>query len=101
MALFYVRDGEPFIPERINPELVKLAKAIIKTCRLSFKAQLKTSMLNNALKSGDPAQMLDAMQKCFSRNRALYNSDMARTGATIGEVEDGYFAGLGRRKKRA
>ena len=28
MSLFYVKDGEVFIPEAINPELIKLAKAI-------------------------------------------------------------------------
>ena len=92
MALFYVRDGAPFIPEQINPALTKLAKAIVKTCRLSFKAQLKMGLLNNALKSEDPAVMLEAMQKCMTKNRAIYDKDMALSGAAIGEVDDAFFA---------
>ena len=91
MALFYVRDGAPFIPEQINPALSKLAKAIVKTCRLSFKAQTKTGMLNHALKSEDTAGMLDAMQKCMTKYRALYDKDMALSGAKIGEVDDAFF----------
>ena len=92
MSLFYVKDGEVFIPEAINPELVKLAKAIIKTCRLTFKFQMKTTSLNNALKSGKPEQMLDIMQKCMEKNRKLYDSDMALSGAKIDTVDDGFFA---------
>ena len=92
MSLFYVKDGEVFIPEAINPELVKLAKAIIKTCRLTFKFQMKTTSLNNALKSGKPEQMLDMLQKCLEKNRKLYDSDMALSGAKIDTVDDGFFA---------
>ena len=92
MSLFYVKDGEVFIPEAINPELVKLAKAIIKTCRLTFKFQMKTTSLNNALKSGKPDQMLDMLQKCLEKNRKLYDSDMALSGAKIDTVDDGFFA---------
>lgn len=92
MSLFYVKDGEVFIPEAINPELVKLAKAIIKTCRLTFKFQMKTTSLNNALKSGKPDQMLDMLQKCLEKNRKLYDSDMALSGAKIDTVDDDFFA---------
>ena len=37
MSYFYTKDGEVFIPEAINPELVKLAKAIIKSSGVSLK----------------------------------------------------------------
>ena len=92
MSLFYVKDGEVFIPEAINPELIKLAKAIIKTCRLTFKVQMKTTSLNNALKSEKPEQMFDIMQKCMEKNRKLYDSDMALSGAKIDTVDDAFFA---------
>ena len=92
MSYFYKKDGEIFIPEAINPELVKLAKAIVKTCRLTFKFQMKTTGLANAVKSGDPAKMLDIMQKCMEKNRKLYDQDMALSGVKIETVEDGFFA---------
>lgn len=92
MRYFYVKNDEPYIPDRINPDLVKLAKAIIKTCRLSFKYQMKTTALQNALRGGDPAQMAETMQKCMEKNRSLYESDMALSGAKIREVDDAFFA---------
>lgn len=92
MSYFYTKDGEVFIPEAINPELVKLAKAIIKTCRLTFKFQMKSTSLSNAVKAGKPDQMLDVMQKCMEKNRKLYDSDMALSGVKIGTVEDDFFA---------
>ena len=92
MSYFYKKDGEIFIPEAINPELVKLAKAIVKTCRLTFKFQMKTTGLSNAAKSGDNAKMLDMMQKCMEKNRKLYDSDMALSGVKIETVEDDFFA---------
>lgn len=91
MALFYVRDGEIFIPEAIGEELAKLAKAIVKTCRLTFKFQMKTTGLNNAIKSGNKEQMYSIMQKCMEKNKALYNSDMSLSGAKIEEVPDEFF----------
>lgn len=92
MSLFYVKGEEIFIPEAINPELVHLAKAIVKTCRLTFKVQMKTTSLKNAVNGGKPEQMLDAMQKCMEKNRRLYDSDMALAGVTIGTVDDDFFA---------
>ena len=92
MSLFYVKDGEPFIPEAINPELVKLAKAIIKTCRLTFKYQMKTTSLQNAIGAGKIDQMQDMLQKCLEKNRKLYESDMALSGVKIGTVDDAFFA---------
>lgn len=92
MSYFYTKDGEVFIPEAINPELVKLAKAIIKTCRLTFKFQMKSTSLANAVKAGKPDQMLDVMQKCMEKNRKLYDSDMALAGVKIGTVDDDFFA---------
>ena len=92
MSYFYTKDGEVFIPEAINPELVKLAKAIIKTCRLTFKFQMKSTSLANAVKAGKPDQMLEVMQKCMEKNRKLYDSDMALAGVKIGTVEDDFFA---------
>lgn len=91
MALFYVRDGEPFIPEAIGDELLRLAKAIVKTCRLTFKFQMKTTGLNNAIKSGNREQMYSIMQKCMEKNKNLYNSDMSLSGAKIEEVPDEFF----------
>ena len=92
MSLFYVKNGEIYIPDEINPELAKLAKAIVKTCRLTFKVQMKTTSLNNALKGGDPAAMLDIMQKCLAKNRKMYDMDMELSGAKIDTVDDGFFA---------
>ena len=92
MALFYVRDGEPFIPEAIGSELCRLARAMVKTCRLSFKFQMKTTALNNALKAGDREQMYSVMQKCMEKNKNLYNQDMSLSGAKIEEVPEEFFA---------
>ena len=92
MSCFYVKDGNPWIPESINPELTKLAKAIIKTCRLSFKLQLKTTALTNAMKSDDRDQLFSVMQKCMDKNKKLYNDDMSLSGAKIEEVDDSFFA---------
>ena len=92
MSLFYVKGDEIFIPEAINPELIHLAKAIVKTCRLTFKVQMKTTSLKNAVNAGKPEQMLDAMQKCMEKNRRLYDSDMALAGVTIGTVDESFFA---------
>lgn len=91
MAYFYKKDGEIFIPEKINPDLARLAFAIVKTCKLSFKLQMKTTSLNNTLKSGKKEQMLDIMQKCFDKYRKLYNQDMSLTGVTVEEVDASFF----------
>lgn len=92
MSYFYVKNGEPWIPEKINPELAKLAKAIVKTCHLSFKFQMKSTALNNALKSTDKDQLFSVMQKCMEKNRVLYNKDMSLSGAKIEEIDDAFFA---------
>lgn len=91
MSYFYVKDGEPWVPEAINPELAKLAKAIVKTCHLSFKLQMKTTSLNNAMKSDDRNQLFSVMQKCMDKNKKLYNSDMSLSGAKIEEIDDAFF----------
>ena len=91
MTYFYKKDGEIFIPEKINPDLVKLASAVVRSCKLSFKYQLKSTSLNNALKAGKREQMLSLMQKCFQNNRKLYDQDMALAGVTVEEVEDSFF----------
>ncbi len=92
MSYFYVKDGEPWVPESINPELAKLAKAIVKTCHLSFKLQMKTTALANALKSDDKEQLFTVMQKCMAKNLKQYNSDMSLSGAKIEEIDDAFFA---------
>ncbi len=92
MSYFYVKDGAPWTPEAINPELAKLARAVVKTCRLSFKLQMKTTSLTNALKSDDKGQLFDVMQKCIAKNRSLYNQDMSLTGVKIEEIDDAFFA---------
>ena len=91
MTYFYKKDGEIFIPEKINPDLVKLANAVIKATKTGFRFQLKSTSLSNALKAGKREQMLNIMQKCFNANRKLYNDDMALTGVTVEEVEDSFF----------
>ena len=91
MTYFYKKDGEVFIPEKINPDLAKIANAIIKATKIGFRYQLKTTSINNALKGGKREQMLSIMQKCFNANRSLYNDDMALTGVTVEEIEDTYF----------
>ena len=87
MTYFYKKDGEIFVPERINPDLAKLAQAIVKTCKLSLKLQMKTTSLNNAVKAGKKEQMLEIMQKCFDKYRKIYNQDMSLTGVTVEEVD--------------
>lgn len=91
MAYFYKLDGEIFIPEKINPDLVKLANAIVKSCKLNFRLQLKSTSILNASKSGKKEQMLSIMQKCFDANKKVYDQDMALTGVTVCEVEDSFF----------
>lgn len=91
MTYFYKKDGEIFIPEKINPDLVKFSNAIIKTTKIGFRYQLKSTAIANALKAGKREQMLSIMQKCFKTNARLYNDDMALTGVTVEEVEDSFF----------
>ena len=92
MSYFYVKNGEPWVPEAINPELAKLAKAIVKTCHLSFKLQMKTTALAYAMKSDDKEQLFTVMQKCMDKNKKLYNDDMSLSGASIEEIDDAFFA---------
>lgn len=91
MTNFYKKDGKVFIPEKINPDLVKFANAIVKNCKLTLKLQLKTTAIKNALKNSKREQMLDVMQKCFAKNKKIYDQDMALTGVTVEEVEDIFF----------
>ena len=91
MTYFYKKDGEVFVPEKINPDLVKLAFAVVKSCKLNFKFQLKSTSLNNALKAGKREQMLAIMQKCFLSNKSIYDQDMSLAGVTVEEVEDTFF----------
>ena len=91
MTYFYKKDGEVFIPEKINPDLVKPATAVVKSCKLNFKFQLKSTSLTNALKAGKREQMLSLMQKCFVNNKSIYDQDMALAGVTVEEVEDSFF----------
>ena len=91
MSKFYLKDGEPFIPESINPELTRLASSIIKATKISFKFKLKSTSLKNALKGSDVELMKSLMQKCFEKNGALYEKDMELSGVKIGDVDDGFF----------
>ncbi len=91
MAYFYKKDGEIFIPEKINPDLVKLCFGIVKACKLSFKFKMKATSLQNALKAGKEEQMLSLIQKCLEKNKGIYDQDMALTGVTVAEVEDSFF----------
>lgn len=91
MAYFYKKDGEIFIPEKINPDLVKLAFAVVKSCKLTFRYQMKTTSLQNALKAGKRDQLLSLMQKCFEKNKKIYDQDMSLAGVIVDEVEDSFF----------
>lgn len=91
MSYFYKKDGEIFIPEAINPDLVKLANAVVKSCKLTFRFQMKTTSLTNALKAGKKEQLLSLMQKCYEKNKRVYDQDMALAGVTIEEVDEAFF----------
>lgn len=91
MSYFYKKDGEIFIPEQINPDLVKLANGIIKSCKIGFKFQMKATAIQNALKGGKRAQMLDIMEKCFKKNKTTYDNDMALAGVTVEEIDPSFF----------
>ncbi len=91
MYYFYKKDGEIFIPEKINPELAKISLGIIKACKVSLKYQLKTTGINNAIKSGKREQMLNIMQKCFEKNGSLYEREMSLSGVKIEEVDESFF----------
>lgn len=91
MTYFYKKDGEVFIPEAINPDLVKLANAIVKNCKLNLKLQLKSNAIVNAMNKGKREQMLDIIQKCLVKNKKSYDMDMALAGVTVEEVEDNFF----------
>ena len=90
--LFYTKDGEIFTPERINPQLAQLAKAIIKSCHLEFKYKMKSNALINCQKEGNVEKMLDTMQKCLAKNCDMYDSDMTLAGVVVAEVDDAFFA---------
>ncbi len=92
MAYFYKKDGEIFVPEKINPDLVKLCFGITKACKLSFRYQMKSTSLTNALKAGKDAQMLSLIQKCLEKNKKIYDQDMALAGVTVEEVDEAFFA---------
>ena len=92
MAYFYKKDGEIFIPEKINPDLVKLCFGIVKACKLSFKYKMKATSLENTLKAGKDEQMLSIIQKCLEKNKKLYDQDMTLAGVTVEEVDEGFFA---------
>lgn len=92
MSMFFTKNDAPFIPEAINPELANLAKAIVKTCHLSLKLQMRTNGLNSAMNSGDLEQMKEITFKCIEKNRGGYNSDMSLTGVRVAEVDDEFFA---------
>ncbi len=91
MTYFYKKDGEIFIPEKINPDLVKLCFGIVKACKLSFKFKMKATSLQNALKAGKEDQMLSLIQKCLEKNKNLYDQDMALAGVTVEEVDASFF----------
>ena len=91
MSYFYKKDGEIFVPEKINPDLVKICNAVVKTCKLTFKLQMKTTAINNAIKAGKTDKMIEIMQKCMEKYKTLYNQDMSLTGVVIDEIDASYF----------
>ena len=91
MSFYFTKDGAPFIPESINPDLVKISRAIIKNCHLKVKYQMKTAALQSALKSAKTEQMKDSVLKCIEKNKLSYNQDMTLTGVKITEIDDSFF----------
>ena len=77
MTYFYKKDGEIFIPEKINPDLTKLALAIVKNCKVTLKFQLKSNSILNAINKGKREQMLEIMQKCFAKNKKKFTNIFA------------------------
>lgn len=90
--LFYTKNGEIFTPDKINPQLVQTAKAIIKTCHLEFKYKMKSNALLNTQKEGKIEKMADTMQKCLEKNRDMYDQDMSLAGTVVSDVDDAFFA---------
>ncbi len=90
--LFYTKDGEIFTPDKINPQLTNLAKAVIKSCHLEFKYKMKSNALLNTQKEGKTDKMLDTMQKCLAKNRDMYDQDMTLAGVVVNDVDDAFFA---------
>ena len=52
---------------------------------------MKSTSLTNALKAGKEEQLLSLMQKCYEKNKRVYDQDMALAGVTIEEVDDAFF----------
>lgn len=90
--LFYTKNGEIFTPDKINPQLTNLAKAVIKSCHLEFKYKMKSNALLNTQKEGKTDKMLDTMQKCLAKNRDMYDQDMTLAGVVVNDVDDAFFA---------
>lgn len=90
--LFYTKNGEIYTPDKINPQLAHIAKAVIKSCHLEFKYKMKSNALVNTQKEGKIDKMLDTLQKCLAKNRDAYDSDMTLAGVVVGEVDDAFFA---------
>ena len=66
--------------------------SVIKATKISFRFKLKSTSLQNALKSGNIEQMKQLIQKCFEKNGAIYENDMELSGVKIGDVDDSFFA---------
>lgn len=92
MSLFYTKNGAPYVPDEINPQLVHLAKIIVKNNRLTLKFQMRTNGLFSALNNGDEEQMKNIMFKCIEKNEKLYDRDMALSHAEMGDVDEAFFA---------
>ncbi|MBE6812726.1 MAG: hypothetical protein E7523_07570 [Ruminococcaceae bacterium] len=90
--LFYTKNEEIYTPDKINPQLVHIAKAIIKTCHLEFKFKMKSNALINTQKEGKAEKMLDTLQKCLAKNRDIYDQDMSLAGVVVADVDDAFFA---------
>lgn len=91
MSCYFTKDGAPFVPENINPELVKICAVIIKNCHLKVKYQMRTSALSSALKGGKSEHMKETALKCIEKNKPAYNQDMSLTGVKIADIDDSFF----------
>ena len=88
---FYVLNGEPFIPEAINPVFALSAKATIKIAKINLAYQMRATSLQKVAKTEDKEKMLELMQKAFDVNGKKYNEYMEMSGVTLGEVDDSFF----------
>ena len=91
--MFFTMNGEPFVPEAVNPVIAKIATATVlnKKTHCKMRYTLKTQALVKAKKNGDLEEMKSVTLKCIEKNKQIYDMDLSLTGVKIGEVDDSFF----------